>query len=202
MKEMNLFLKKTLDFLGSFFGIVLLSPLLLIIAIMIKIDSSGPIFFKQDRIGKDGVTFEIIKFRTMVTNAEKLGDGLSIKSKSDSRITKVGSFLRNTSLDELPQLFNVIKGDMSLVGPRPPVTYHPYKGFENYPKWTQSRFKMLPGVTGLAQITVRNSVSWEKRIEWDVKYINTFTFLLDIKIIIKTILKLFKSEDIYMDYDK
>lgn len=202
MKKINLFFKKILDIIGSFLGIVFLSPLLLIIAILIKIDSNGPVFFKQDRLGKNGVTFKILKFRTMVNNAEKIGDGLSIKSKSDSRITKIGSFLRNTSLDELPQLFNVIKGDMSIVGPRPPVTYHPYKGYENYPEWAKKRFKMLPGVTGLAQITVRNSVSWEKRIEWDVKYINSFTFLKDIQIIFKTILKLFKSEDIYMDYDE
>lgn len=202
MKKINLFFKKILDIIGSFLGIVFLSPLLLIIAILIKIDSNGPVFFKQDRLGKNGVTFKILKFRTMVNNAEKIGDGLSIKSKSDSRITKIGSFLRNTSLDELPQLFNVIEGDMSIVGPRPPVTYHPYKGYENYPEWAKKRFKMLPGVTGLAQITVRNSVSWEKRIEWDVKYINSFTFLKDIQIIFKTILKLFKSEDIYMDYDE
>ncbi|MBA5730051.1 sugar transferase, partial [Aerococcaceae bacterium INB8] len=171
MKKIDLFLKKSLDLVGSFFAIVILSPLLLVIAILIKIDSNGPVFFRQDRLGKDGTTFKIIKFRTMVNNAEKIGDGLSIKSESDSRITKIGSFLRNTSLDELPQLFNVIKGDMSIVGPRPPVTYHPYKGYENYPEWAKTRFKMLPGVTGLAQITVRNSVSWEKRIEWDVKYI-------------------------------
>lgn len=134
----------------------------------------------------------------MIVNAEKIGDGLTVKDNSDNRITKVGKFLRKTSLDELPQLVNVIKGDMSLVGPRPPVTYFPYDGIGNYPEWAKQRFKMLPGVTGLAQITVRNSVVWDERIKIDNKYIETFSFWLDIKIIFKTILKLFKSEDIYM----
>lgn len=137
----------------------------------------------------------------MIVNAEKIGDGLTVKNNNDSRITKIGKILRATSLDELPQLFNVIKGNMSLVGPRPPVTYFPYEGIQNYPEWAKKRFEMLPGVTGLAQVTVRNSVSWDERIKIDNEYIDTFNLLLDIQIIFKTILKIFKSEDIYMEKD-
>lgn len=198
MGKVNLFLKRLMDLFGSLIGIIIISPILIIIILLIKLTSKGPVFFKQERLGKDGEIFKIIKFRTMIVNAEKIGDGLTVKDNSDNRITKVGKFLRKTSLDELPQLVNVIKGDMSLVGPRPPVTYFPYDGIGNYPEWAKQRFKMLPGVTGLAQITVRNSVVWDERIKIDNKYIETFSFWLDIKIIFKTILKLFKSEDIYM----
>lgn len=202
MYHLNLIFKRIIDLFGSLVGIVILSPLLLIISVIIKIDSPGPVLFKQERVGKKGRTFKIMKFRTMVENAENIGDGLSIKSDSDSRITKFGAFLRNTSLDELPQLFNVLIGEMSLVGPRPPVTYHPYKGYDHYPNWAKLRFKMKPGVTGLAQITVRNSVSWDKRIKLDVKYIENFNVILDMKILLKTVLKFFQSEDIYMDYEE
>lgn len=188
-----------IDFLGSLIGVIIISPLLLIIALAIKLTSNGPVFFKQERLGKNGKVFNIIKFRTMVVNAEKIGDGLTVKSNNDNRITKIGKILRATSLDELPQLFNVIGGQMSLVGPRPPVKYFPYDGFENYPDWAKSRFTMRPGVTGLAQVTVRNSVSWDDRIVVDNKYIDTFNVWLDIKIMFQTLIKLFKSENIYME---
>ena len=153
--------------------------------------------FKQERIGKNGNTFKILKFRTMIVNAEKIGDGLTVKSDSDSRITKVGNFLRKTSLDELPQLFNVFLGTMSLVGPRPPVVYFPYDGYDNYPKWAQKRFTFKPGVTGLSQVTVRNSVPWDERIKVDLEYINDFNIITDFKILLKTVSKVFKSENIY-----
>lgn len=201
MKALNLFIKRIIDFFGSLIGIIIISPLLLLIAISIKLTSKGPVFFKQERLGKGGKTFKIIKFRTMIVNAEKIGDGLTVKSNNDDRITKVGKFLRSTSLDELPQLFNVISGQMSLVGPRPPVTYFPYKGYEEYPEWAKKRFTMHPGITGLAQVTVRNSVSWDERIVVDNKYIDHFSVYLDCKILFKTILKLFKSENIYMEQD-
>jgi len=135
----------------------------------------------------------------MVVNAEHIGEGLYVSNESDSRITKVGRILRATSLDELPQLINVIKGDMSLVGPRPPVTYHPYKYYENYPDWARSRFRMRPGMTGLAQVTVRNSVSWDERIAIDVKYVEKFNLWLDFIILLKTMQKVFKRESIYAD---
>ena len=198
MRNVNLFIKRLIDFFGSLLGLIIISPILLAIAIAIKLTSKGPVFFLQERLGKDGKVFKIIKFRTMVVNAEKIGDGLSIKSGNDSRITKVGKILRATSLDELPQLINVIAGDMSLVGPRPPVTYFPYDGFDNYPEWAKKRFTFRPGVTGLAQVTVRNSVSWDERIKIDNQYVDNFNLLLDIKILFRTILKLFKSENIYM----
>lgn len=196
MKDINLLIKRLMDFCGSLIGMLLLSPLLLFISISIKATSRGPVFYRQERLGKGGKLFKIYKFRTMVVNAEKIGTGLFVKTESDNRITKVGKILRATSLDELPQLFNVLKGEMSLVGPRPPVPHHPYK-FDDYSEYQRKRFEMKPGMTGLTQVTVRNSVSWDGRIPIDVEYIETFNILLDIKILFKTLQKLFKRESIY-----
>lgn len=151
----------------------------------------------QERLGKDGKVFKIIKFRTMIVNAEHMGDGLRVKEGTDPRITKIGRFLRKTSLDELPQLFNTLAGSMSLVGPRPPATYHPYNGYENYPIWAKKRFQMRPGVTGLAQATVRNSASWDERIRIDNEYIDKFNVLFDIKILFMTVARVLRSSDIY-----
>ena len=122
MRKINLLLKRVFDFLLTLIGAIIISPVMLIIAILIKSSSKGPIFFVQERLGHRGKVFKIYKFRTMVVNAEHIGTGIMINEKSDPRITKIGRFLRSTSLDELPQIFNVIRGDMSLVGPRPPVT--------------------------------------------------------------------------------
>ena len=196
MKDINLLIKRLMDFCGSLIGMLLLSPLLLFISISIKATSRGPVFYRQERLGKGGKLFKIYKFRTMVVNAEKIGTGLFVKTESDNRITKVGKILRATSLDELPQLFNVLKGEMSLVGPRPPVPHHPYK-FDDYSEYQRKRFEMKPGMTGLTQVTVRNSVSWDGRVPIDVEYIETFNILLDIKILFKTLQKLFKRESIY-----
>lgn len=196
-KLINLFLKRIMDLLGSFIGLILLSPLFLIVTIAIKIDSRGPVFFKQERLGKKGKVFKIWKFRTMVVNAENIGDGLTVKSDDDNRITKVGKFLRKTSLDEIPQLINVFIGNMSFVGPRPPVSYFPYDGYKNYPKWMKDRFLMKPGITGLAQILYRNNANWDQRIFLDVKYIVKFNVLLDIKLLIQTVFKIFKKESVY-----
>lgn len=198
MKYLNLFLKRLIDLVGSGIGLIIISPFLIIIALLIKTTSPGPVFFFQERLGKNGRVFKIIKFRTMVVNAEKLGDGLRVKDDSDSRITKIGRFLRSTSLDELPQLFNVFKGEMSLVGPRPPVPYHPYK-YEEYTEEQRKRFTMRPGITGLSQIRVRNSVSWDDRIVVDLKYIESFSILLDIRILFQTFFKLLRKEDIYLE---
>lgn len=197
MRKVNLLIKRFVDILGSFIGIIILSPLFILVAICIKVTSEGPVFFKQKRLGKDGKVFDIIKFRTMIVNAEKIGDGLTVKSEDDFRITKVGKLLRKTSLDELPQLINVLKGDMSLVGPRPPATYSPYDGYENYPEWAKRRFDMRPGMTGLAQITVRNSVVWDKRIVIDNIYIDEFNILLDTKILLLTVARIIKPQNIY-----
>lgn len=199
MRKINLFIKRIIDILGSLIGLIIFSPLFVIIAILIKLTSEGPVFFRQERLGKDGKTFKILKFRTMVVNAEKMGDGLKVKSEYDSRITKIGRFLRATSLDELPQLWNVLIGQMSLVGPRPPVPYHPYK-YDKYTGFQKRRFEMKPGMTGLAQVTVRNSVSWDERINMDVNYIDQFNVWLDIKILFKTLQKIFKRESIYLEH--
>jgi lipopolysaccharide/colanic/teichoic acid biosynthesis glycosyltransferase len=196
VRAVNVFIKRVVDLLGSIIGGIIISPFLLIIALLIKLTSKGPVFFKQQRLGKDGKIFNILKFRTMVVNAENIGDGLFVKTGQDNRITKVGKFLRGTSLDELPQLWNVIAGDMSLVGPRPPVPYHPYR-YDEYSDFQRKRFEMRPGMTGLTQVTVRNSVPWDERIRVDVKYVENFSIWLDIKILFKTVKKIFRKESIY-----
>ena len=190
------YIKRFLDLVLSLMALIILMPLMIVIAILIKIDSKGPVFFLQERLGKNGKIFKIIKFRTMIVNAENIGDGLKIKSESDNRITRVGKIIRKTSLDELPQLVNVIKGDMSIVGPRPPVTYHPYK-YEKYSEEQRERFNVRPGITGLAQVKVRNSASWDERINIDIKYIKEITFINDLKIIVRTVKKVFERENIY-----
>ncbi|MEY8292023.1 sugar transferase [Carnobacteriaceae bacterium 52-44] len=196
--KFQLLIKQIFDFIASLIGIIILLPLFLILTILIKANSRGPVFFLQERLGKKGKIFKIIKFRTMIVDAEKIGDGLTVKSETDTRITKVGQFLRLTSLDELPQLFNVVKGEMSLVGPRPPVTYHPYNGYDAYPEWAKKRFGMKPGITGLAQVTVRNSVSWDERIKVDNRYIENYSLINDVKILFQTIKKIVKPDSIYL----
>ncbi|GGA20513.1 sugar transferase [Psychrobacillus lasiicapitis] len=200
MRILNLFIKRIVDFFGSLIGVIIISPILILIAMSIKLTSKGPVFFKQERLGKNGMVFKIFKFRTMVVNAENLGSGLFVKTEKDNRITKVGKLLRATSLDELPQLLNVLIGEMSLVGPRPPVPHHPYK-HEDYNDFQRKRFEMKPGMTGLTQVTVRNSVSWDERIPIDVEYIERFNIWLDVKILFMTILKIFKRESIYTHYN-
>ena len=198
MRKIDLFIKRAADIVLSLLGIIVLSWLFLLIAVLIKVSSKGPAFFLQERLGLHGQVFKIVKFRTMVLYAENLGDGLKVRSESDPRITKIGRILRRTSLDELPQLFNVLAGTMSFVGPRPPATYYPYDGYENYPEWAIKRFEMRPGITGLTQATVRNSVSWDDRIVVDNQYIDHFSLALDIKIMFMTAVKLISKEDVYI----
>ncbi len=197
MKKTQLFIKRITDVFVSCIAFIILLPLFLIVSIAIKCTSKGPVFFFQKRLGLNGKAFKIIKFRTMIVNAEFIGEGLRVSSESDNRITSVGRFLRATSFDELPQLINVIIGNMSIVGPRPPVTYHPYKGYDNYPDWAKKRFEMRPGITGLAQATVRNSASWDERIIIDNQYIDKFSLFFDIKILFLTIKRVLKSDDVY-----
>lgn len=196
MRNINLFIKRLIDFFGSLIGVIIISPILIVLAVMIKLNSKGPLFFKQERLGQYGKIFKILKFRTMVVNAENIGDGLFVKTENDARITSIGKLLRATSLDELPQLWNVIVGDMSLVGPRPPVPNHPHN-FEDYTLLQKKRFEMKPGMTGQTQITVRNSVPWDERIIVDIDYVEKFSVWLDIKILFKTMKKIFVKESIY-----
>jgi len=197
---MYIFLKRLIDFLIL---IIVSIPLLIIgiiIAFLIKYDSKGSVLFKQNRLGENGKVFEIYKFRTMVQNAEKIGTGVFTNDR-DPRITKMGSLLRKTSLDELPQIINIFKGEMSFVGPRPPVPYHPYK-YEDYDETQKLRFTVKPGVTGMAQAYGRNTLSWDERIEYDVKYVKNISLLLDIKIVVKTILSVIRKENIYREKGK
>ncbi|HOZ13756.1 MAG TPA: sugar transferase [Tenuifilaceae bacterium] len=195
MNSINNFLKRVFDIVFSVLLLLALLPFFIFIAIAILIDSKGPIFFKQPRLGLKGKVFNIYKFRSMVVGAERMGTGL-FNYSNDPRVTKVGRFLRDYSLDELPQLFNILKGDMSFVGPRPPVTYElgDYKNFDGLLK---QRFIMKPGVTGLAQINGRNELSWDEKIVFDNKYITDFRrfgILLDIKILFITVFKVLRNE--------
>ena len=196
MRRLNLAIKRILDVGMTLIGMIIISPILFVIAILIKCSSKGPVLFKQERLGYQGKVFEILKFRTMVVNAEHMGTGVVINEKDDPRVTKIGRFLRSTSLDELPQIFNVLKGDMGLVGPRPPVTYHPDNGYENYPEWAKKRFEMRPGITGLVQITIRSDVPWDDRMKIDCEYVDKFSVIFDIRILLGTIKTVIKGEAI------
>lgn len=193
MKNVYAVFKRFMDIVLSIIGLIILSPILLIVSIAIKIDSKGPVIFKQERIGKDGKVFKIYKFRSMVVGAEKMGTGVYSK-KGDSRVTRVGKFIRMTSIDELPQLVNILKGEMSFIGPRPVLTYHPWK-YEEYTPEQLKRFEVRPGVTGLAQIHGRKQVEWEKRIKYDVEYVEKLSLWEDIKIFFITIYKVLFMKD-------
>ena len=164
-----------------------------LIALAVKIDSPGPALFRQKRIGKDGRIFEMLKFRSMCLNAEHTGSGV-YSEKGDRRVTRVGRFLRATSLDELPQAINILRGDMSLIGPRPPLTYHPWP-YEQYTAEQRRMFEVRPGLTGWAQINGRKGVEWHKRIELNIWYVDHVSFLLDLKIFFLTIFKVLRNED-------
>lgn len=186
-------IKRGMDIVFS--GLFLLAGAipLLVVALLVKIDSKGPALFKQERLGKDGKPFWIYKFRSMVVGAEKTGSGV-YSGKNDARVTKIGKILRATSIDELPQLINILKGEMSFIGPRPALTYHPWK-FEEYTEEQKKMFAVRPGVTGWAQVNGRKEVEWPKRIEMNVWYVEHMSFLLDVKIFFKTILKVFTNAD-------
>ncbi len=181
-------IKPTLDFLLAFFGFLLLSPIFVFVTIGLFFANEGKPFFFQLRPGKDGKIFKIIKFKTM--NDKKDANG-NLLSDAD-RLTKIGSFVRKTSLDEIPQLLNVIKGDMSLIGPRPLLPSY----LELYNDFQRRRNEVKPGITGWAQVNGRNSISWEKKFEYDVWYVDNMSFMLDCKILLLTVLKVFKSEGI------
>lgn len=198
--------KRLIDFILSFIAIIILSPLFIILAILIKIDSKGPVFFVQDRIGLNGKLFKAYKFRTMILNAEEIllkwleenpeiRDEYLInhKLKDDPRITRVGKFLRKTSLDELPQLFNVLKGDMSLVGPRPYLV----RELNDVSSYAKYLWRVPPGITGLWQISGRNDVDFEDRLKMDMQYISNWNIWLDLNILFKTIPAVLKKDGAY-----
>ena len=184
----NDYLKRFIDVAGSSVALLIFFPAFIAISILVKISSPGPILFRQLRLGINGKPFEMLKFRTMHHNTEESGTGL-FSYKDDPRITKVGNFLRKASLDEIPQLINVLGGSMSLVGPRPPVTYELGK-WEEYTENMKIRFEVKPGITGLAQISGRNELDWDTKIQFDNKYVSLYKkwgVLIDMYIFLKTI---------------
>lgn len=186
-------IKRGADIIISLLGLIILSPVLAITALCIKIDSKGPVIFKQQRLGKGGKVFDIYKFRSMCVGAEHTGSGV-YSGKGDARVTKVGKFIRATSIDELPQLVNILKGDMSIIGPRPPLTYHPWP-VEDYSEEQFHMFDVRPGVTGWAQVNGRKDVEWNRRIELNVWYTRNMSFALDMKIFFVSIFKVLKNAD-------
>lgn len=189
------FFKPILDWVLAFCLLLLLWPLFLLIAILTKVDSRGPIFFKQERLGKNGKVFKIYKFRTMIDNAITMGSGLWT-NENDSRITKIGRFLRKTSLDEIPQLFNVLRGEMSFIGPRPPVPYFPFR-YDDYDETAKKRFNVKPGISGYAQVVFRKNSTWEQRFVYDVRYVESIGLLLDVWVLCATFCKVVSGKDIY-----
>ena len=182
------FLKRTIDFIGACTGLLLLSPIFLIVTLGLLIANNGKPFFFQLRPGKNGKIFKIVKFKTMNDKKDLEGNLLP----DAARLTKIGSFVRKTSLDELPQLLNVLKGDMSLIGPRPLRTFY----LPLYNDYQKCRHNVCPGITGWAQVNGRNGISWTKKFEYDIWYVENISFLLDLKIVLLTIKKEFKREGI------
>ncbi len=187
------FFKRLIDIVISLIALIILALPLLIIAIAIKLDSKGPVVFKQRRLGLGGKEFDIYKFRSMCVGAEQMGSGV-YSGKGDSRVTRVGRFLRASSADELLQIVNILKGEMSLIGPRPPLTYHPWP-IDEYTNEQKRMFEVRPGITGWAQVNGRKEVEWHKRIELNVWYVDNVSLWLDIKILFMTVFKVFANAD-------
>ncbi len=187
------YIKRFFEIILSAASLVILMPLLLITAILVKATSKGPAIFKQERLGLDGKVFTIYKFRSMCEGAEHTGSGV-YSGKGDMRVTKVGKIIRATSIDELPQLVNILKGDMSFVGPRPPLTYHPWP-IEEYTEEQRHMFDVRPGITGWAQVNGRKDVEWHRRIELNCWYVDNMSMWLDLKILFLTVYKVLKNED-------
>ncbi len=183
------YFKRIMDFVASLTASIILSPLIALSAVLVKISDGGSVIFKQRRPGKDGKIFTVYKFRTM---SEKTEDENGRELSDVERMTKIGSFLRKTSLDELPQLFNVLKGDMSFIGPRPLLCEY----LELYTPYQMRRHEVLPGISGLAQVNGRNAITWEEKFDYDVYYVDHMSFWLDLKIIFKTIKNTLKRADI------
>ncbi|HWO76922.1 MAG TPA: sugar transferase [Bacillus sp. (in: firmicutes)] len=198
-----LFFKRAMDIFGAVIGLILLGFIFIVVAIAIKLeDPKGPVFFSQKRVGKDGKEFHMYKFRSMVTDAEKRLEellkhnettGAMFKMKNDPRVTRIGRFIRKTSIDELPQLWNVLKGDMSLVGPRPPLP----REVAEYTDYDKQRLLVIPGCTGLWQVSGRSNIGFKEMVELDLTYVTERNILLDLKIIFKTFKLLLGSKNAY-----
>ena len=194
------FTKRAIDFFGAIIGLTLLSPIILLVAIAIKLESKGPIIFVQTRVGINGKCFKMYKFRSMIENAEELKSklieknemsGPMFKIKNDPRITKIGKFIRKTSIDELPQLINVIKGEMSLVGPRPSLP----EEVDKFDDWMYERLSVKPGLTCYWQVSGRNNIDFYEWMKLDIKYVRERNLLIDIKLILKTCFVLFGDKN-------
>ncbi len=189
------FVKVFLDYFFSFLLLLLTVIPMLFIALLIKLDSEGPVLFCQPRIGKNGKVFRIFKFRSMYVDSENKGSGVYSR-RDDPRVTRVGRILRITSLDELPQLLNVLRGEMSFIGPRPPLTYHPWK-WEEYSEPQKQMFTVLPGITGWAQVNGRKVVEWNRRIEYSSWYAQNVSFGLDLRILWMTFAVVFSQKNVH-----
>lgn len=190
---MYLCFKRFVDVFVSMVGLIVLWPLLLVVAVIIKVESPGPAIFKQKRLGRFGREFTIYKFRSMSVGAEHTGTG-QYSYEGDPRVTRIGAVIRKFSIDELPQFINILKGDMSLIGFRPPLTYHPWP-YDQYTEQQKKMFQLRPGVTGWAQVHGRKTLSWEERIKMNIWYVEHVNFKTDIKILFLTIFRVLKHDD-------
>ena len=189
-------IKPVFDFSIALIALIALFPLIIIVAIAVKVSSEGPVFFKQERLGMHGKVFLIYKFRSM--RIQKTPDFVfgQVLTENHPRITGVGAFLRKTSIDEIPQLFNILKGEMSFIGPRPPVTFFPKK-YHEYTDFEKQRFLLKPGISGLAAVKQREINDWSKNIPLDVEYVHTVSFKLDMKLFLISLFAFFRTENIY-----
>ena len=187
------FWKRFFDVAVSLVALVIAALPMLVVALLVKLDSPGPVLFRQERFGRNGKVFTIYKFRSMCVNAEHTGSGV-YSGKGDARVTRLGRILRATSIDELPQMLNILKGEMSFIGPRPPLTYHPWP-LEEYSEEQLRMFEVRPGVTGWAQVHGRTNVEWHERIKLNVWYVDHVSLLLEVKIFLMTVRKVLTNAD-------
>lgn len=195
----KLIVKPFFDFFVAVFALLFLWPLFLIVGLAIRFESSGPAFFVQSRLGKHGKVFKIIKFRSMITKQQAMHRSNKL-FENDPRITRVGAFIRKTSIDELPQIFNILKGEMSFIGPRPPVVHFPKK-YEEYNSFEKQRFSVKPGISGLAQIRCREIHDWDINIPIDVEYVQKCSFMFDLKLFLASFMVFLRTDNIYRKGD-
>lgn len=184
-------LKRCFDVIIALLALVFSAPLLLLVSVAIPFDSPGPVIFRQIRLGLDGKPFEMLKFRSMTVGAEKGGVYESVR---DPRVTRIGRIIRKTSIDELPQFLNILRGEMSLIGPRPTLVYHPWP-LEKYTDEQRKRFSVKPGITGWAQVQGRKNLAWDQRLKYDVEYVRNLSLSLDIKILFRTVAQIVSNAD-------